>query len=332
MMTTIESLFCANFAALLPVLLTLAGGAKQSHASMDGNDITPTSLVLLPGLDGSGLLFRPLVAALPATITPVVLQYPGKRRLNYEELLPLVLNAIPPSDPFVVLGESFSGPLAVMVAARRPKNLIGLILCASFVTAPWPMIAPAVSVLAHTPIFRLYKPYKRLRRRLLGYSKEDLALRRQMDRLIHPKVIAHRVNTVFQTDVRESLRSCNIPMLYLKGNADWVVPAWNHRVIQRVYPQMQSVSFACSHMVLQQQPSQAAQAISRFIRSIQAESGFHESNGRATSIRSSEPSSPAPAAPDSPPKLPSSDTSTTPPRSGLIPRHRREIGPPCTAC
>jgi len=45
--------------------------------------------VLLPGLDGTGELFRPLFAELPGWIHPVVVSYPRERPLGYTELLPL---------------------------------------------------------------------------------------------------------------------------------------------------------------------------------------------------------------------------------------------------
>ena len=41
-------------------------------------------LVLLPGLDGTGLLFRPLVAVLPAFHT-VVVSYPNDKALSLDD-------------------------------------------------------------------------------------------------------------------------------------------------------------------------------------------------------------------------------------------------------
>jgi hypothetical protein len=40
------------------------------------------------------------------------------------------------SEPFVLLAESFSTPVAIRVAAENPTNLKGLILCAGFATSP----------------------------------------------------------------------------------------------------------------------------------------------------------------------------------------------------
>src|ERR1700730_1178460 len=105
-------------------------------------------IVLLQGLDGTGQLFSAFVAALPKTITATVVTYPPNRLLSYAELLPLVKRAIPEFEPFVLLAESFSTPLAVDFAASNPSNLAALVICAGFVFKPladWSAIAKAVA-------------------------------------------------------------------------------------------------------------------------------------------------------------------------------------------
>jgi len=179
------------------------------------------------------------------------------------------LKALPQSDPFILLGESFSGPLAVMIAAGRPKNMVGLILCASFLTRPWRFVGPVIPILARGPVFNLYMPYKRIRARLGGYSTpERRALIEQMHKWVPPHVFASRVRMVFKVDAREALRSCEAPMLYLKAANDMVVPGRNLRVIQRIKPDIQVVTIGSSHMVLQRHPVEAAEAISAFASSL----------------------------------------------------------------
>ena len=80
---------------------------RRSGFRTGGEKVQMTSLVLLPGLDGTGLLFQPLIDCLPEDIQPVVVAYPKELQLGYAELLPLVLDSLPPG-PFVLLGESFS--------------------------------------------------------------------------------------------------------------------------------------------------------------------------------------------------------------------------------
>lgn len=74
-------------------------------------------LVLLPGLDGTGRLFQPLLAHLPSTIDPLVISYSNLAG-TYAEMLPAARKELPPDRPFVLLAESFSGPAAIALAAN----------------------------------------------------------------------------------------------------------------------------------------------------------------------------------------------------------------------
>ena len=75
-------------------------------------------LVLLPGLDGTGALFRRFARALPEGLTSQAVHYPAHDPADYDDLLPRVRLQLPQA-PFVLLGESFSGPLAIRLAAER---------------------------------------------------------------------------------------------------------------------------------------------------------------------------------------------------------------------
>ena len=103
--------------------------------------MTP-SLVLLPGMDGTGDMFRPLLDAFGGTLSSVVVSYPSTEPLRYSELVALARESLPTNGPYVLLGESFSGPIAVTLAAEHPDGLTGLILCASFVSNPIPWLRP----------------------------------------------------------------------------------------------------------------------------------------------------------------------------------------------
>ncbi len=99
------------------------------------------TLVILPGMDGTGLFLDPFILALGTGFDVKVVQYPTSPPLGYTELEDFVSAALPREGPFFILGESFSGPLAVALAAKDSSRLNGLILCASFVRNPRPGIA-----------------------------------------------------------------------------------------------------------------------------------------------------------------------------------------------
>jgi pimeloyl-ACP methyl ester carboxylesterase len=104
------------------------------------NPGTPVTLVLLPGMDGTGQLFPPFVAAIGNRFSVKVVGYAVSETLGYSELESVVRSALPADGPFVILGESFSGPIAVAVAASRPQGLIGLVVCCAFVRNPRPRL------------------------------------------------------------------------------------------------------------------------------------------------------------------------------------------------
>jgi pimeloyl-ACP methyl ester carboxylesterase len=65
-----------------------------------------------------------------------VVSYPGSRQHGYADLLEVVREKVAAVSKCNVLGWSFSGPLALMLAAAEPEKMRGVILSASFVRAP----------------------------------------------------------------------------------------------------------------------------------------------------------------------------------------------------
>jgi pimeloyl-[acyl-carrier protein] methyl ester esterase len=236
--------------------------------------VAEIALTLLPGLDGSGVLFRPLLNHLAPELRPIVVAYPRDKVLGYDELLPVVLASLSSPSPFVLLGESFSGPLALMAAATRPQGLRAVVLCASFVRNP---LGPRFAFLRHfaSPFaFRFYPAATRLKAIFGGYSTPEWrALKAEALSDVHPAVIAHRVRAVLQVDVRRELSSCPVPVLYRRGDRDRVVPGWNLNEILAIRPATKVAYFSSSHLVLQTQPALAAAEISTFIAGLDQRGG-----------------------------------------------------------
>ena len=111
--------------------------------------MTP-KLVLLPGFDGTGRLFSPICRELAEncscifctsaihggrSLNTIVLSYPNDKPMTYSDLCHYLKNELP-NSPYVILGESFGGPLAMLLSTYADENLIGIILCVSFVKNP----------------------------------------------------------------------------------------------------------------------------------------------------------------------------------------------------
>jgi hypothetical protein len=90
---------------------------------------------MLPGLDGTGLLFRPLVAAMPDTGTKVV-SYPNDKALSLDEHARWAIRNLP-GGKAVLVAESFSGLVALRVLQEaRSCGTRRRFSCASFASAP----------------------------------------------------------------------------------------------------------------------------------------------------------------------------------------------------
>jgi len=212
------------------------------------------------------MLFADLVAELPPTLRVNIARYPADRFLSYSELVSCVKEIIP-SSPFLLVAESFSTPLAAKLAATRTPNLVGLVMCAGFITNPVGAWSLLVSALARPLLFRLSPPRLVLEHFLIGASPPDVleAGVRQALRLVNPDVLARRVRAVLDCDAREDLARTKVPMMYIQADSDRLVRADCFEEVQRLRPDTMLVSIPAPHLVFQRQPRKAAEVIVRFI-------------------------------------------------------------------
>ena len=223
---------------------------------------------MLPGLDGTGLLFEPALRACPNELETVVQALPSQEALDYQALSGRVTAELPANEPFILLGESFSGPLALEVAARRPAGLLGVVLVATFVTPPKP---GWVSLLPWSFIFKFSPPEFLVRHYFVSRrgTEEVLDMFQRIPELVAPEVMAFRVRLVSSVDAREALSSCPVPILYLQASQDRLVSARALVEILRVRPEVEHRSIESPHFVLQVAPDEVWGHILSFVRNLQ---------------------------------------------------------------
>jgi pimeloyl-ACP methyl ester carboxylesterase len=114
--------------------------------------VSEPALVLLHGMDGTGALFAAFRHALGPGVRTIVVSYPPDEDLGYAGLEAVARLQLPQDEPFTLLAESFSGPIAISIAASRPAGLRGLILVCSFGRSPRPLLAPLRPLVRFLPI------------------------------------------------------------------------------------------------------------------------------------------------------------------------------------
>ncbi len=231
--------------------------------------VTKPCIVLLPGLDGTGFLFEPLAEALGPSVDRIVIPYPVDRKLNYDELLSIVMKALPRGRPFVLLGESFSGPLALMAAAQRPPGLMGVVLSASFARSPLPWLPARLGYLVSALLVRIVPDVAVSMILLRRYSTPSLrALLRRTRSVVAADVLAHRIGSVLRVDVTTQLAECPVPILCLRARHDLIVPARSTEIIRKINPTVTLRELPASHALLQTQPQLAAAELRAFMESL----------------------------------------------------------------
>jgi pimeloyl-ACP methyl ester carboxylesterase len=232
-------------------------------------------IVLLPGLDGTGELFDRVVPLLEAETRVTVLRYPGNPvigpALGYEDYAQFVRDQI--GDRHVVLlGESFSGPIAVMVAGRHPARVMGVILAATFLQCPY----AGWLVRLGAPLNPCLAPGS-LRDRILMGRYGDAALHSKIADILAampPGVREARLDAVSRVDVRKTFAGLSCPVLALHGNADWLVPKGPlERAVRHKAGARMVVLPGAAHMLLQTRTRDAGQHILSFLRGINGTGG-----------------------------------------------------------
>lgn len=223
------------------------------------------TLVILPGLDGTGLLLSDFAASFGAGVKVVVATYPPDSPAGYAGLEAVARSFLPSDQPFFLLAESFSGPIGIAIAASAPPGLRGLALSCSFARNPRPVLAllqPVISAmsLAHLPL-RLLDML--LLGRFTSAAVRD-ALVSSLAR-VTAKALRARALAALSVDATAALRSIRVPVLYLRAAHDRVVPRASSEHIASSANNVRIVEFDAPHFLLQVQPAQAASEIMKFM-------------------------------------------------------------------
>jgi pimeloyl-ACP methyl ester carboxylesterase len=228
---------------------------------------SPLSLVLLPGLDGTGQLFKWFLDTLPSEFKPIVVSFAGDKDADYAALETHVVRFLPQDRPFAILGESFSGPLALRLAARGYENLVAVILVASFIAKPVAWVPDFVRHLLHPFIFRLPIQIPLLRWLLLGRNPPTALISDAVTSLrsVVPAVLAGRTKAALEVDAAEALAGCPVPILYLGGTQDRLISSQTAARMKALRPDLECVMLDAPHFLLQRAPTVAADAIARFL-------------------------------------------------------------------
>ena len=220
---------------------------------------------LLPGLDGTGRLYGRLTTSLSGDFDVRVLDYPVDGFDGYEGLAEILTLRLPRDRPFLIVAESFAGPLAVLLAAAGPSGLVGVVVAASFLHKPIAQAGLLSRILRFLPT-SVTPPLPVLEAVLMG-GWQDAEVSRELEsslRLVEPSVLKARLMATLQVDVREEFQRITAPVLYLRARRDRLLPSGVEKDF--AMPGVWRIDIEAPHFVFQAAASEAADAIRNFLR------------------------------------------------------------------
>lgn len=224
-------------------------------------------LVLLPGLNGSSALFAPLLAHLNPALEVQTLDLPAEGSQNHEQLADRLLGELG-NTAFVLLGESFSGPLAYHLALRQPPGLRGVIFAASFLNKPHPLLALS----KYLPLPRWLLRQSSLLRLFCvnGQASATLlqALREEIQKLPQ-SLLRARLQSLNQ--LQKPRLQLELPVLHLLPMQDRLAMRQAQINLRSYCKLLTEVTLDGPHFLLQSQPQACAQAIQRFMAELPAD-------------------------------------------------------------
>lgn len=229
---------------------------------------TAKHLVLLPGLDGSGILFQPFLEHCFQENHYTVISYPVDHHIVYSELADYVISCLPKNTEIVLLGESYSGPVAIQLASRSDLNICSLILVATFSYYPNNILKFVSFWLPYKYLLRLPVPDiilkficfdKKIDSKILELLKKSLTF-------TPPDIMALRMLEGIHVDVRNELEKLSIPCTYIKAKHDKLVSSNAATEIKKLNKAVNIVEIDGPHFILQSRIKECCAIIRKIVQ------------------------------------------------------------------
>lgn len=234
---------------------------RREAGSDDNLDSPIKTIVVLPGMDGTGEFLKDFIEQAASHCHVVLVTYPPDVAMSYVELADYV-EARLPSSRFIVLGESFSGPIAIEIASRCPRAA-GLVLAASYLQSPTPKILAPLS----RWIDARGAPGVVMGWFLLGRwadRQRRVALKKILSSLTD-ETVRLRIAETRRADSRTTFQSLLCPVLYIAGRQDRMVNAAQVEMVAKIQPTCRVITLDAPHMLLTTHAKEASDVVRAFV-------------------------------------------------------------------
>jgi pimeloyl-ACP methyl ester carboxylesterase len=100
------------------------------------------------------------------------------------------------------------------------------------------------------------------------FSDKLVPLFRQIEKLINPEVMAHRIRMLNDIDATTDAQTLDLPCCYIQASQDRIVPVRCVVPFRKYLPDLIVKSVDGPHGILQAQPEKCAEIIMEFVRNL----------------------------------------------------------------
>lgn len=218
-------------------------------------------LVMLPGMDGTGDLFAPFLKTLPHAFEPEVIPLPASASMSYREHADYIRDQLPEEEPFLLLAESFSTPIACYIADDPPRNLLGLVLVSGFWHPPRPTLGRLITEFPVRFLLRLGARRRIARHYLIGkeIGPRRLTQLQKVLKSLDPKVIDHRLRLASAPP--PFTPTIHLPCLQVIARDDKLMSSTRQTAFDNIFPRLMSFKLHGPHLLLQAKPEFASRLL-----------------------------------------------------------------------
>jgi len=223
-------------------------------------------LVLLPGMDGTGELFKEFVTYYDAKY--VIISFPNDGSQSYEELSKYVLSKLP-EENHIILAESFSGGLVPQLLKSENKHIKGVIFVASFLSCPRPFLVRLARLLPVKSLAKLPGANYLHKMLFLGWSvsRNTISKFKSVINSLPASTLSNRLNSIQRLSA-QNLPTYTLPCFYLRPSNDLLVPKSKVSEIRGIFKNFSIRSVSGSHFILQSSPEASVSEVEQVVQHI----------------------------------------------------------------
>lgn len=241
-------------------------------------------IVFLPGLHGTAELFSALNSAISkllevsflseVSFSHSLITYPTHIDQSYASLKNWLSQELPlhaGDRKIIIIAESFSSPLALMLAIDYQAQIHSMVLGAGFCANP---VNPILAFIPLTPVFLIKPPRTAVRHFLVDSESADELVNQVRNTVSKTpaNILSQRLNSVFTLEESFTSHSrsfdINTPILLLQAQNDALIPWKAQNLLEQHLPHATVRWVNSPHLIFQSHPDICAQHIVTFLKSM----------------------------------------------------------------